>query len=53
MNESQPEPTVRDRIDERPKLDLGKVAKARPRDLLIRFIAGALVSIVYVVLWWR
>jgi uncharacterized membrane protein (GlpM family) len=46
VNDNQPEPTVRDRIDEHPKLDLGKVAKARPRDLLIRFIAGALVSIV-------
>jgi Protein of unknown function (DUF3147) len=42
---SQPEPTVADRIDERPSFDAGKAAKAKPRDLLIRFVAGALTSI--------
>jgi hypothetical protein len=45
MNEHGPEPTVTDRIDERPSFDGAKVAKARPRDLLIRFVAGAVTSI--------
>jgi hypothetical protein len=45
MNESQPEPTVCDRIDERPRLELRESAKAKPRDLLIRFLAGAATSV--------
>lgn len=45
MNEREPEPTIRDRIDERPGFSPGKVAKAKPRDLLIRFVAGAATSI--------
>ena len=45
MNERPPEPAVADRIDERPSFDSGTAAKARPRDLAIRFIAGALTSI--------
>lgn len=45
MNEQQPEPTVTDRIDERPSFDPGKAGKARSRDLAIRFVAGALTSI--------
>jgi hypothetical protein len=43
---SAPEPGLRDRIAQRPRVDLGKALKARPRDLLIRFIAGAVTSIV-------
>ncbi len=34
-----------DRLDERPSLDARKALQARPRDLLIRFAAGALASI--------
>lgn len=45
MTDDRTEPALTDRIDERPKLDPDKVAKARPRDLLIRFVAGALTSI--------
>ena len=45
MNERQPEPTITDRIDERPSFDAGKAAKAQPRDLAVRFVAGALTSI--------
>jgi hypothetical protein len=45
MNDRQPEPSVADRIGERPSFDRGKAMKARPRDLLIRFIAGAVTSI--------
>ena len=39
------EPTITDRIEERPSFDAGKAAKAKPRDLLIRFVAGGLTSI--------
>lgn len=46
MNHRQPEPTVADRIDERPRFDVRKALKVRPRDLLIRFTAGAVTSIV-------
>jgi hypothetical protein len=45
MNERHPEPTISDRIDERPSFDAGKASKAKPRDLLIRFAAGGLTSI--------
>jgi hypothetical protein len=45
MSERQPEPTITDRIDERPSFDAGEAAKAKPRDLLIRFVAGASTSI--------
>jgi hypothetical protein len=45
MNERQSEPTITDRIDERPSFDADAAAKARPSDLAIRFIAGALTSI--------
>jgi Protein of unknown function (DUF3147) len=33
------------RIAERPALDVGKLREVRPRDLAIRFVAGALTSI--------
>jgi uncharacterized protein DUF3147 len=45
MNDRQPEPGITHRIDERPSFDAGKVAKARPRDLVIRFVAGAVTSV--------
>jgi Protein of unknown function (DUF3147) len=43
---SPDEPTIRERVRGRPSFDAGKAAQARPRDLLIRFAAGALTSIV-------
>lgn len=46
MSSTSTEPTVRDRVQEHPALDPGKVTEARPRDLLIRFAAGAVTSIV-------
>jgi hypothetical protein len=45
MSERQPEPTITHRIDERPSFDAGQAAKTRPRDLLIRFVAGAVTSV--------
>jgi Protein of unknown function (DUF3147) len=39
-------PTIRDRLDERPSLDVEKGFRARPRGLVIRFAAGAATSIV-------
>jgi Protein of unknown function (DUF3147) len=45
MNERQPEPGITHRIDERPSFDAGKATKAKPRDLLIRFVAGAVTSV--------
>lgn len=35
-----------ERVDEQPKLDLGKALKADPRGMLVRFAAGMLTSIV-------
>jgi Protein of unknown function (DUF3147) len=46
QDESKREPTLADRLAERPKLDLGKVRQTPPRDLLIRFGAGAATSVV-------
>ena len=40
------EPTLTDRIGERPSFDARKATAASPRDLLIRFAAGAATSIV-------
>jgi hypothetical protein len=45
MSEDGPEPTIRDRLDRRPRVDPGKLAKLRPRELGIRFLAGALTSL--------
>lgn len=39
------EQTITERVDERPGEDLDKARQARPRDLLVRFGAGALTSI--------
>lgn len=44
--EEHREQTVAERLGERPGLDLGKARQARPRDLLVRFGAGALTSVV-------
>lgn len=45
MTGGAPEPTLRDRIAERPAFKPAKVKKARPREMLVRFFAGALTSI--------
>jgi len=39
------EPTITERLDERPGLDVRHIATVRPRELAYRFIAGALTSI--------
>jgi uncharacterized membrane protein (GlpM family) len=39
------EPALHDRQKERPRLDLRQALQAKPRDLLIRFVAGAVTSI--------
>ena len=46
MSATSTEPTIRDRVDERPSLDPGKITEARPRDLAIRFAAGAATSVI-------
>lgn len=43
---AEPEPTIRERLSERPVFKLSRVREARPRDLGIRFAAGALTSVV-------
>lgn len=40
------EPSIRDRVEQRPAFSLGKVKEATPRDLIIRFVAGAATSVV-------
>lgn len=45
MSAETREPTLTDRIDERPGLNLRRIAQARPRDLLIRFFTGGLTSV--------
>jgi uncharacterized membrane protein (GlpM family) len=47
---SQAEPTLLEPPTERPHLDLHGAAETRPRDLLIRFVAGAITSIIAAVL---
>jgi hypothetical protein len=39
------EARITERVAERPSLQLGKLRDVRPRDLVIRFIAGAVTSI--------
>jgi len=45
MSTQTQEPTIRDRVEERPAFSLAKVKKATARELVIRFVAGALTSI--------
>jgi hypothetical protein len=45
MSTQTPEPTIGDRIEERPKLSLDKVREATARELIIRFVAGAATSV--------
>jgi uncharacterized protein DUF3147 len=46
MIERSDEPTVRDSVEQRPAFALDKVRDTTPRELVIRFAAGALTSIV-------
>jgi Protein of unknown function (DUF3147) len=46
VSATEREPSFTDRQTERPSLDPSKIAKARGRELLYRFLAGALTSIV-------
>lgn len=45
MSASDEEGSITERVTDRPRLELSKIRKARPRDLAIRFVAGAAVSI--------
>ena len=46
MSPQLPEPSIRDRVQERPRFSLAKVRKTTGRELAIRFLAGALTSVV-------
>jgi Protein of unknown function (DUF3147) len=46
MSATTGEPTIAQRVEERPSLELGKVRELGLRELGIRFLAGALTSIV-------
>jgi hypothetical protein len=46
MSATDQEVEITQRVAERPKLEPGKLTQARPRDLAIRFVAGAVTSIV-------
>lgn len=43
---TQEEHTVTERLDERPSADVQKALKADPRGMAVRFVAGALTSVV-------
>lgn len=45
MSAVDKEATIRERVEERPSLELGKVREVRARDVGYRFLAGALTSI--------
>ena len=45
MSAGSGEPTVRDRVGQRPEFSLGKVKQTTARELIIRFVAGAATSI--------
>lgn len=45
MSSGQREPTLTDRLSEHPSLDAGKITGVRSRELLYRFVAGALTSV--------
>ena len=46
MSSGGREPTIRERLGERPHFEPKKVAGVKPRPLVYRFLAGALTSIV-------
>jgi Protein of unknown function (DUF3147) len=45
MSTGSDEPTVRDRVEQRPRFSLGNVRKTTAGELIIRFAAGAATSI--------
>lgn len=45
MSTQTQEPSIRDRVDQRPDFSVSKLKKATPRELIIRFVAGALTSV--------
>ena len=45
MSTEAGEPSVRDRVEQRPSFSLAKVKEATGRELIIRFVAGALTSV--------
>jgi hypothetical protein len=45
MSQVGREPGLTDRLEDRPQLSPGKIARVLPRELAYRFIAGALTSI--------
>jgi hypothetical protein len=45
MTAGSDEPTVRDRVQQRPAFSLDKVKETTPRELIIRFLAGAATSV--------
>lgn len=45
MSAGSDEPTVRDRVEQRPELLLGNIKETSARELIIRFVAGAATSI--------
>ncbi len=46
MNQASEEATVRDRVEERPAFSLDKLKETSARELIIRFLAGAVTSAV-------
>ena len=45
MSDGSTEPTLSERLNERPSAGPQEVGQVKPRDLLVRFMAGALTSI--------
>ena len=45
MTAQPKEPSIRDRVEQRPSFSLGKIKQTTKRELIIRFVAGALTSV--------
>lgn len=45
MSTQAPEQTIRDRVEQRPKLSVSNVRETTARELIIRFVAGAATSV--------
>ena len=45
MSTEGQEPSIRDRVEQRPSFSLDKIKQATARELIIRFVAGALTSV--------
>jgi hypothetical protein len=45
MSTQTREPSVLDRVEQRPRFSSGKVRETTPRELIIRFVAGVLTSV--------